>query len=71
MTSEYVKSLIKKVDNEEYYRLAVVDLLGTCHQGSNMEIVWVTEESPDEERYSIRSKQHVEIYGFKVVHKNY
>lgn len=74
MSTEFVNRLIDKVNNESYYKLAVVDCIGFIDEERSRLVgkkFYINENSPDNIRYSIRSKYHVEIYGFKVIHKNY
>lgn len=57
--------------NRESYKAAVCDMLGWKYQAPDGRVKTVTEKSPLNVRYEIRSRQHVEVYGFKVIHTNY
>ncbi|KFH18421.1 hypothetical protein ELZ19_06755 [Brucella abortus] len=66
---DYKVRMIERCDRETY-KAAVVDLLGWKYQGSDGRVRTVTETTHPFHRYEVRSKQHVKVYGFKVVHTN-
>lgn len=67
---EYIAQAISHC-NRESYKAAVCDMLGWLYQGPDGRSKKITEQSPHSVRYEIRSRQHVEVYGFKTIHTNY
>jgi len=67
---EYIAQAISRC-NRETYKAAVCDMLGWNYQAPDGRIKKITEKSPHSQRFEIRSRQHVEVYGFKTIHTNY
>ena len=70
---KHLDSLKKQCDSAGY-KAAVVDYVGffdTDNFVIGKPVKKITESSDPKTRYGIRSAQHVSVYGFKVVYKNY
>jgi hypothetical protein len=67
---EYLETLKARCDQAPY-KAAVCDMLGRCYQGPTGQTRFVKEDSDLRDRYEVRSKAHVEVYGFKTLYTNY
>ena len=67
---EFIDRLVAAC-NRSQTNMAVCDMLGRVYQDDDGHFKKITETSPLSVRYELRSKQHVGVYGFKVIYSNY
>lgn len=67
----YLEALIQECEMKAPLKMAVVDYLGFTYQDDDGRFKQVGNTTAMNKRYGIRSKAHVEIYKFPIIHANY